>query len=106
MKIIAIQIQGDDDYVKYYKTTEEVASNMFDLQTEFDQWLSKIKGNHPFRIYSEIVEVDGEISTSEYVNTFSFDDFIGWINAEKYNRCVAVRIKNTTNITPVATIYF
>ena len=106
MKIIALKIQGDDDYAVYYETTDEVASSLYDLQFEFDKWLKNIEGNHPFRIYNETIESNGEVSSAGYINTHTFDDFIGWVNVEKYNKQVAVKIKNCPYMEPTATIYF
>ncbi|MBD7969467.1 hypothetical protein [Paenibacillus gallinarum] len=101
--IIAIMIHEDPFY---YNVIDEIGTNLEELQQEFGSWMSTIEGNHPFRIYTEFVESDGEISFADYVNVYGPDDFIGWLNVDKYNDKVAVRLKNTGDIVPEATIRF
>ncbi|WP_211747110.1 hypothetical protein [Paenibacillus sp. Marseille-Q4541] len=90
----------------FYDVIDEVGSNLEQLQQEFGCWLSSVEGNHPFRIYTEIIESNGELSFADYVNIYGADDFIAWLNVDKYNDKVAVKIKNTDNISPKATIHF
>ncbi|MCM3259893.1 hypothetical protein M3664_18990 [Paenibacillus lautus] len=103
MMIVAITIQ---DTPFYYEVTDEVGNNLYELQLEFGSWASKIEGNHPFRIYTEFIESNGEVSFADYVYTYGPDDFIGWINVEKYHEKVAVKIKNPSQLSPAVTIHF
>lgn len=88
----------------YYDVIDEVGTNLQELQYEFDRFLSSLEGNHPFRIYTEIIESDGEVSFADYVNTYGPDQLIAWLNVEKYKEKVAVRVKDTGDLTPLATI--
>ncbi|MCR8845315.1 hypothetical protein NQ117_16655 [Paenibacillus sp. SC116] len=101
--IVSIMIQ---DNPFFYDVIDEVGNNLYKLQLEFGRWLSKIEGNHPFKIYTEIIESNGEVSFAGYMNIYGPDDFIGWINVEKYCEKVAVKIKDCIDLTPVATIHF
>ncbi|MCM3126950.1 hypothetical protein ACFQ3J_04670 [Paenibacillus provencensis] len=84
---------------------EQVGHNLQALQYEFDRFLSSLKGNHPFRSYTEIVESNGEVSFADYVNTYGPDQLIAWINVEKYNDRVAVILKNTGDLIAEAEIH-
>ncbi|SDW69347.1 hypothetical protein [Paenibacillus sp. PDC88] len=100
-----IAILDEHNTAAYYDVIEEVGHNLQALQYEFDRFLSSLEGNHPFRSYTEIVECNGEVIFADYVNTYGPDQLIAWINVEKYNARVAVRIKNTDALKPEAKIY-
>lgn len=40
----------------YYRMKDEVASNLVEYLYEFDEWLSQLVGNHPFKTYWETVD--------------------------------------------------
>lgn len=73
----------------YYDFRDDLAEKAYELQLEFDAWLRNVKGNHPFKQYHEWIERDGSVSFAGYVNTFGPDDFIAWLNVEKYKSVVA-----------------
>lgn len=101
--IVEINIDG---HSLYYKVKEEIAVNLNEHSAEFSKWINQIEGNHPFKQYVEFAERDGSISYAGYTNTFGAEDFIDWLNVEKYNKQVAQKIINPPFPSPDITINF
>lgn len=89
----------------YYEVRDDIAKQIYELQLEFGEWLRNTEGNHPFKEYNEFVESDGTLSFSGYVNTFGPDEFIAWLNVEKYQSEVATAVRNPSS-PPGTTISF
>ncbi|TVX91699.1 hypothetical protein [Paenibacillus agilis] len=75
-----------------------------ELQREFDDFMSKLKGNNFFREFHVFADPNGE-PHSGYVGVFGAEHFIAWINVEKYGEQVAWSI-NKPEREPDEIIYF
>lgn len=87
--IVEINVNG---HLHYYLVKDEIAVNIYEHSSEFSRWLNELEGSHPFRQYVEFSERDGSISYAGYSNTFGAEDFIDWLNVEKYNKKVAQKL--------------
>ncbi|GAA0351275.1 hypothetical protein [Bacillus horti] len=76
----------------YYEFSDDLAEQAYELQLEFDEWLRNVEGNHPFKQYWEMIDPDGTISFAGYVNSFGPDEFVAWLNIEKFKDEVAKAI--------------
>lgn len=101
--ILEINIQGD---LHFYEIKDEEKDKIHEHKLEFLQWLDSIETSHPFKIYSELVEDDGTVSFSGYFNSFGAEDFISWLNVEKYKARNAEKINNVNSLVPDERINF
>lgn len=101
--IVEINIDG---HSIYYNVKDEIAMNINEHSIEFSKWLNQIEGSHPFKQYVEFVERDGSVSYAGYTNTFGAEDFMDWLNVDKYNKQVAQKLINLPFTSPDITIHF
>ena len=101
MMITEVQFQY---HSLFLEIKEGIAIDMYKTQMEFDEWLKDLRGNNVFQEYHEFID-NGEIVFSGYVNTFGIDEFIAWINVDKYGELVAWKIDKPST-QPDQIIYF
>lgn len=90
--------------ITYIDVPKCVGENIKALSGEFLDFLQNITGNHPFRQHNECIEF-GELSYKGYINVYGAEDFIDWLNVDRYGSEVA-KIVEVTEETPLFTIYF
>ncbi|MBD8842128.1 MULTISPECIES: hypothetical protein [Paenibacillus] len=71
--------------VFYYYVPNQYAGKIGEWRGEFIDFLQSLEYKHPFTLYIESIDHEGNTEYAHFIRSYGADDFVDWINVEKLN---------------------